>query len=1007
MAPPRRSRGRTLGASLMGATALVAWFQAPVAASAQSAATTDTATKPTPASHARHTTHASHTAASKASTKAAPAAYTAAPYAPVARPVTVTNAATNRAALATTPVSSDENIVVTGSMLRTSNNTNANPVQVITSRQIQQTSAATLGDYLQRLPSIGNSGAANTQTNGFIGVSCSDIRNLGSTRVLVLVDGKRTTQDPGAACVDMNTIPVEMISSVEILKDGGSELYGADAVSGVINIKLRHDLNTGNLTFRGGITDHADSRTGLISGFKGWNFDHDRGNITITGQYMSQGPVMQRDRDWSRYSQVSNDPGETPLYGSGYTAGARILSGPAAGMIANTDGSGFHQYTSADRYNYAQDQNLSNYLQSSTLTGDAHYQFNRHFNLYANVRYNHKTASDTMAASPVAGSIYPSTLANPLTLPGNAPYMQNGLLQGEDAVIQKRYTDLGTRNSNASTDNLQIIGGANGVIVGDWNYDASMTYGISQGRYETDNMGNYRHILEEYGIVQTNPSDPGSAVTYNPSVCNASAGCVLSSPFAPMSQQAASYAKFNQQDHAQYMLRDFNLRVNNDRVAKLPYKNGGNIGLAFGVEHRSEQLSYTPDPLAQNGDTTGNTQAYSGGGFNATEVYGEAKFPLLHNAFLAKDLTADAQGRWSHYNTFGNTQNWKVGLNWAPIRDIRFRATLGTSYRQPNVYELYGGQALGYAAATDPCAQASSYGGLSANVIATCARQGINTATFESANPGQVPAISGGNSKLQPEIGRTYTVGTVITPRWIPGLSASVEYWHYTIKNEISALAAQYAMDGCYTGSATQYCSDISRNSNQQLNYVTTLDANLGGLKTSGIDFDLDYRIRLSSFDTLTLSNNFQQLVSYLQQNTPGGEWYNYAGRLFYAGSAYVGGTNGLPRVTDYATATWSHGNFSFTYMMHYIGGMRWNSQSTENGDLTAATAGQWRTPGIFTHDVTVNYRLKQWNFEVGVNNILDKDPPFVFDAATNTANAIYSENMIGRYVFAQVGVNF
>lgn len=126
-----------------------------------------------------------------------------------------------------------------------------------------------------------------------------DLRNLGGNRVLVLVDGKRTTPNGNNDCIDLNTIPVQMVQSVEILKDGGSELYGADAVSGVINIKLRHDLNTGSVTIRGGITGHGDNRTGMISAMKGWNFDHDKGNLTLGGSYMTQGGIQQRNRSWS------------------------------------------------------------------------------------------------------------------------------------------------------------------------------------------------------------------------------------------------------------------------------------------------------------------------------------------------------------------------------------------------------------------------------------------------------------------------------------------------------------------------------------------------------------------------------------------------------------------------------------------------------------------------------------------------------------------------------------
>lgn len=187
-----------------------------------------------------------------------------------------------------------ETIMVTGSYLRSSNNSSANPVQVITAKQIQQTSATSLGDYLQRLPSVGSSGTPNQQTNGGGGVSCTDIRNFGSKRVLILIDGKRTAINAATSCVDLNTIPIEEIASVEMLKDGGSELYGADAVSGVINIKLRHDVTKATITMRGGISQYGDAKTGLLSAMKGFNFDHGRGNVTLFGQYNTSGGIMSR-----------------------------------------------------------------------------------------------------------------------------------------------------------------------------------------------------------------------------------------------------------------------------------------------------------------------------------------------------------------------------------------------------------------------------------------------------------------------------------------------------------------------------------------------------------------------------------------------------------------------------------------------------------------------------------------------------------------------------------------
>lgn len=978
-------RNMLLCASVMGVGAL---------SGAAQAATTDHAK--TTSSHVRHKT-VTHSPVRSAATPAttAPVAATRQVAAPqYAAPVAVSNTR----ALRSIDSNRSENVVVTGSALSTSNNSNANPVQIVTSKQIEQTGATTIGDYLQRLPSMGSSGTTNSQTNGTGGSSCMDLRNLGQNRVLVLVDGKRAAINGNNSCFDMNTINVHQVASIEILKDGGSELYGADAVSGVINIKLRHDLNDANLTVRGGIgTDQGDGQTGMISGYKGWNFDHGKGNVTLFGSYMTSSGIKQANRSWASPVQ-GNDPINPAnlSFGSGYPTGGLFQT--STGNYVGSESGALHSYTKADRYNYGADQNLTNSLTNGTLSFDAHYDINRHFTPYLNFNYAHRNSSTTMAPIPVAGSIYPSTLPTALYVPENYP----GNTLGEDAYMSKRMGEWGNRRSETATDTYTGIAGVKGEITHGWNYDLSYTYGWNQVMSQTSGVGNYAKLLQTYGLQQDTPGDSNSTLSYNPSVCNAAAGCVLSNPFGKLSPDAAAYSNYTSHDHYYYQLRDLNLRINNNHVVHMPWNNGGDLGLALGMEHRGEQLAYHPDALVEAGQTLTNSASYTGGGFNVSEGYIEGKATLLHNAFLAKDLTIDGQGRYSAYNTFGGTKNWKVSINWAPIQDIRFRATLGTSYRQPNVYELYGGQSLGYASATDPCdsVQAASYGAQSPVVAANCARQGINSSTFSSNFSGQAPTLYGGNAKLRPETGRTYTIGTVITPRWIPGLSASVEYWHYTLKNMITYLSSQYIMDQCYTGTNTSYCDRITRvASTGQLNAVTSMYDNIGGLKTSGIDFDLDYRIRVTQHDVLTLSNNFQQLVSYLQQNEAGGQWYNYAGRMMYQSGS------GNPRVRDYATVGWQHGAFGVTYMMQYMGGMVWNDGTT---DLKRANGyGRTSTPGIFSHDVTVSYRWKSWNFEGGVNNLLDKKPPFVASATDNSAAALYGNLYMGRYVFLQAGVNF
>ncbi|QDH17588.1 TonB-dependent receptor plug domain-containing protein [Swingsia samuiensis] len=897
---------------------------------------------------------------------------------------TVQRARVGKNTLASVESTHAEEVTVTGSMLSTSRNANANPVQIVTSKQIMQSGSTTMGDFLARLPSIGSNSTNNTNTNGGGGVSCADIRNLGQQRVLVLIDGKRTAVNGSSNCVDMNTIPVQLVKQVEILKDGGSELYGADAVSGVINIKLRHDISTGNITMRGGIAGQGDDKTGMISAYKGWNFDDRKGNITLFGSYMTQGGVRQRNRSWA--DPVQNDLGGSS-FGSAYTPQGRVYDVSGNLMPGQK----------TTRYDFSQDQMLLNRLQNATLSGDAHYKFDKHFNLYSNVLYSHRNSYTQMAAEPSAGSIPPSNYASLLYINKENPFNT----YGQDVTLRKRYNEFGPRKTEDASDTYTAKVGLDGEIIHNWMYDASYTYGWNQDTSHMVNMGNYAHLMQVYGMDQLDPNDPNSAIMYNPGVCQGSAGCALANPFAPLSGQALEYANATLNNHSYYQLRDWNVRIHNNKVARLPWKNGGDFAVAMGMERRSESETFKPDPLITSGQSMTNTQNYTGGGFHVWEGYLEGKLTLLKNTTMAKDLSIDGQGRYSSYNTFGSAKNWKAAINWSPVRDVHFRGTLGTSTRQPSVYELYGGQSMSYATAMDPCDmnQVGTYGAQSSTVALNCAQQGINSQNFQMATSSQVPSIVGGNSKLRPELGRTYTFGVELTPRWVRGFSASVEYWHTRVKNTISAIPTQYLLDQCYTGANTGYCSSILRNSQGQIQTATTLDANLGGLRTGGIDFDMDYHLRVTPRDMVLLSNNLQDTISYQQQYLPGGEWYNYTGRLQYNNAV------GFPRIRDYATLTWQHGPIGLTYMMQYTSGMVWNT--TQQDVVPGNGVGRWKTPGMFQHDVTLNYRLNRWNFEAGIQNIANKKPPFVASGQDNSMGNLYGGFYPGRYFFTQAGLNF
>ncbi|WP_018980832.1 TonB-dependent receptor domain-containing protein [Saccharibacter floricola] len=892
--------------------------------------------------------------------------------------------------------SSSERLLVTGSSLGGRKGSSPNPVQTITARDIQKTSATSLGDYLSRLPSIGSSGTTNSTTNSGKGAVCTDLRNLGSQRVLVLIDGKRTTLNAGSECVDLNSIPLQQIERVELLKDGGSSLYGADAVAGVINIHLKHDLTTGGITLKGGLSQEGDQRAGQIAAYKGFSLDQGRGNITLFGQYDTTGPIYSRNRDWAALPQNDNPAKGAPSFGSSIIpSGVAFEPGTRKRLVPNGDGT-FRAYNaSRDAYNFGRNSTIANAHQNAALSLDAHETLSRFITLYGTTRFSRTVASRDMSPAPVQGSVPPSTLPSSWVLPAGNPYNP----WGQEASITKRMAELGPRRQSISTNTLTLLGGLHGKLGAHWDYDLSMTYGRSRLAARTANMVNYRHLLNSTGTQALDPTSSSSAVQYNPSLCSSASGCVLQNPFAPYQGKAADYIRFTQKDHAIYQMRDVNFRLRNPHLVSLPYRYGGPIGLSLGMEHRGEQLSYAPDDVVARGDSAGTTGAYTGGGFTVSEGYAETRLPLLQKAPFAHDLSLNLQGRLSAYNRFGLTKNWKIGAHWAPTRDIAFRTTWGTSYRQPDLYSLYSGRTLGYPSASDPCTRATSYGAAASNVIARCRKEQIDPNNFSSAFVGQLPTLSGGNEALRPENGRAFTLGMDLTPRFAPAFHLSVDYWHYSLRHMITTLATQTLLDGCYTGSNPEFCSLIApRSASNQLTAISAIPQNTGGMKTDGVDMTLNYHLTLTQQDVLSLSENFQYLLSYRQRYSQSGAWHNFTGRMLYLSGS------GMPRHRSYTTVTWRHNHFSLTYLVNYTGSLRWNDGTH---DLTAATAGRTRTAGIFLQDITLSYQNRQWQANVGINNLFNRRPPFVADGAFNTASSLYSGFIAGRSVFAQAGVTF
>ena len=863
-----------------------------------------------------------------------------------------------------------EQILVTGSRLRTSNATSQDPVTVIDSKQIAQTSAQTLQDVLSRLPNAGTGGVYGTDVNGGEGLSCASFRNLGLSRVLVLVDGKRIvhTGNSGTDCVDLDNIAVPMVDRIEILKDGASSIYGADAVSGVINIILKRNYSGTQVNVGGRITGQGDAREADLSVVHGFDFDQGRGNFTLSGTYQTRGGVGVDDRDWAHPGSYSNLPGVAPTFGSASPPGGRYVDSPNntdqfvpgdRGQIALGNGR-FQDWTQANAYDAnAGHMLLLDSLENENVSLNTHYDLLPHVTAYLNGFYDHKQTLQELSEQAVTGG-YSSGLPADFIIPGGNPYNPFGA----DVAGYRSLSEFGGRIYRSFSDTFQLNGGLRGDFAGNWHYDVGYSYGKSEDTERSYNQVDYGRLEQEVGFRSVNdpnatvPSDSG---VYDPGVCTSRPGCVLINPFGPnsISPAGVDYARFTSQYATQFELRQVAASINNNKLFSLPY---GPVGLALGVEHRGEQGSYHPDPRVVSGTTLENPTLPTSGGFNVTEVYGELHVPLLANLPAIKDLSANLSGRFSDYDTFGSAETWKAGLNYTPVADIRFRANIGTSFRQPSINELYAGQTFSFNNQTDPCTQASTYGGAAGIVAANCARQGLRP-NFQ-ADGTNVPTIQGGNPALQPETSRTYSIGTVITPRWIKHLSATIDYWHTSIENSIGAVDSQTIVDTCYTSAnlSNPLCSQIAQRSGTgQLTSLTAINQNLGVTRTDGLDFTLSYLIKLGGGTSLRIGNEFDKVFSFQQQNVPDGPFVQYAG------------TEDFPRIRDNATATISHDAFSFSYTMRYIDGTNFFPVSSyQPGQVRS-----YRYPDVFYHDLVATYGWRGITLIGGIDNVTDRDPPF------------------------------
>ncbi|HSM97042.1 MAG TPA: TonB-dependent receptor [Rhizomicrobium sp.] len=987
-----------------------------------------------------------------------------------------------------------ETVVVTGSRIPQTGLYSTSPVTVVGSQDVQLQGAVNAESLLNQLPQ--NIGGV---TSGFdisaSGTASVNLRNLGSARTLVLVDGKRyvpaTINGAGilGAGVDLDAIPTAMIDHVEVVTGGASAVYGSDAIAGVVNILLKKDFEGAEITgtYSAYPDYNMDGQTADVNGILGFSSGDGKGNVTMWGGYTHREAVSQATRKFGAQPFVSNGctsgqaragactPGFN-IVGSGSVpqGGFYIATGPNAAPFAGGTGGPCYHYTgTADpltnfgKYEFNSSgtfscstgassdpqpgstfnfnpQQLNQTEQTRYNFGaNGHYEINKGLDLYARMLYSNNRIGTAIASAPTSFFNFNVNADNPFL----SPALKN-LLFGTptpapgtpDAVIllAKRMLDFGPRKTEFTFDSFEMVVGAKGDLGDGWNYDISAQYGKSESQQWNTGFVSYSNLQDSIDVI----ADPSSPTGF--SCRSGNAGCV---PFNIYNLNPSAPGQFNAgvqgYDGVNFaLLTQVVESVVTGSVAGDLGSIGGRspwakdpIAVAFGAEYRQEQGFVRPDATLASGNALGLSGAVraTSGAYSVTEGFGEVKIPLVEGMPFIEDLELEGGYRYSSYSNAGATTTYKYGGSWQPIDDIKFRALWQRAVRAPNIAELFTPPAIGLNSATDPCQSSQHPTG---NLAALCIATGAHAAQPSTCNAGQCNVLVGGNANLRPETADTKTFGIVLTPTFIDGLTATIDYYDINVQDAVGTLqgSPQGVLNACYfpTGGITNVAAqaaslacqavvrDITGGFINPAGYINQLDANTATLHPTGIDVGVNYQMDLSQVgwnDAGSLAFNLNG--TYQDTNKLQGGVTQPLGDC----AGYYGNFCGVPdpkyRFNLRVNWTDASGDVLISARWRYLGSVR-----LDTDHCIGAAAGTCvvnpanfdaideQIPSVSYFDLSGVWNVREGlSLTAGIQNLFNKKPPLVdsnIDANENNSNTFPGVYDIqGRQLFVSGTLKF
>ena len=906
-------------------------------------------------------------------------------------------------------------VVVTGSRIPRTDKETAQPVTLLTRADIEKTGLTSVGDIVQRIAEAGPS--INTQfNNGGDGSTTIDLRNLGASRTLVLLNGHRWVTGLGGA-VDLNTIPTAIIESIEILKDGASSVYGSDAIAGVVNIITRRGYEGAVVNGFYGQNSKGDG-TRYASDFT-FGVASDRGSASISASYVKEESILAGDRAISSVPNFGLDPRAT---GSSTTpsgryfvtglAGSQTNSGPQSGAAnVRTQYRAFD--AASDLFNFAPDNYLVTPQERASIFAEGRYAINDYVDFNAHMMFNNRKSDQLLASIPVLlGSRGTGTVAPGITVAANNAFNTFGATVGG---LQRRFVETGGRRFAQDNNTFRFGGGFSGAFDAlDRTFDWDTGYSYSTNKETTlingqVNLGRLRTGLSAIDNPATTAFDPTCVTPGATTVVAATtvANCVpvnILGGVGSLTPAMLNYITFTGIDRTD--TESANMFANiAGTVVELP---AGPLGFAAGYEYRKENGRDIPDAITAAGETSGNSRSPTGGGYNLKEFYSEFRVPLLADVQFAQLLELHLSGRYSDSSTFGNTTNFSAGFQWKPINDLKIRGNYNEGYRAPNLLELFRGVSDSFPQLADPCFTGAfgSRAVQSPETIARCNSGLFGIPAVPLANGvapvqpnGQLRTQVGGNVGLTPEQSKGYTIGFVYAPEYLEGFDVTADWWKIKITNVIGGRGPGTLLQQCYRDADQQACGRVSRFADTGLiSTILAVGENVGFNTIEGIDVGFGYKLPEYDFGMFSARIDSTYFIKDDSQNlgfNPTAPFQYFNNNPINSLVGVYGDRGGTTnRLKSNLSVDWAMGAWSANWTARFTSGSVELCRSqylalapTLCTDPNAFTqAGTPRATnsvgGVTYHDVSLAY-VGDWDgtVRVGAKNAFEKDPP----SQTNT----------------------